>query len=74
MKRMKNSGFVYSGDPASTRKLTKKTYVNRAKKQPWLCEDGPYKGQKLWLTDGTTMVFSANNQTGRYVNGQWQSC
>jgi hypothetical protein len=44
------------------------------KKSRFECKDGPYQGAILMLTDGATAVFTINGQTGRYNNGEWQSC
>jgi len=65
---------VYQGDPNVFRKPRHNMPSKIVRKDAYFCEDGPFKGHLLYLTDGTTMVFSASNQTGRYVNGQWQSC
>jgi hypothetical protein len=42
------------------------------KKIAWLCLNGPLQGHKLWLTNGTTAIFTINGQTGRYNHGEWE--
>lgn len=65
---------VYKGNPNKVRKLAHKMPRKVATKKKFDCIDGPMKGQSLWLTDGTTAVFTLNGQTGRYNNGEWQQC
>lgn len=46
-----------------------------AKKLPFKCNDGPMKGETLYLeSDGATAIFTISGQTGRYNNGEWQQC
>lgn len=42
-------------------------------KKPFLCQNGPLAGEKLYLTDGATAVFTIAGETGKYVNGVWES-
>lgn len=66
---------VYKGNPHKpARKLTAQRPSRSSGKKPFKCEDGPMKGQTLYLTDGTTAVFTLNGQTGHYNNGEWQQC
>ena len=38
------------------------------------CQDGPYKGQPLYLSaNQTTFVFTASGQTGFYLAGKWHA-
>lgn len=37
-------------------------------KVKYLCTDGPFRGQHVWLTnDGKSLVFKLKGQAGRYV-------
>jgi len=38
------------------------------------CEGGPYAGAELSLVDGTTTVFTAKGQYGRYVRSGAKRC
>lgn len=65
---------VYSGNPNRVRKTAHRMPPKTPGKNKFICNDGPLKGHSLWLTDGTTAVFTINGQTGRYNNGEWQQC
>lgn len=65
---------VYSGNPNKVRKTAHRMPTKAVKKCAHTCIDGPMKGQTLYLTDGTTAVFTLNGQTGHYNNGEWQQC
>jgi hypothetical protein len=65
---------VYKGKPNNVRRIAHKMPRKVAVKRKYECQDGPLKGQSLWLTDGKTAVFTINGQTGLYDNGEWQQC
>ena len=35
------------------------------------CKKVPFKGYKMYLSDGKTAVFTVNGVTGQYVLGVW---
>jgi len=63
---------VYKGKPANGMKKPKlSTRKQATKKQFFECVGGPYSGEKLYLsTDGSTLPFTANGETGRYISIQ----
>lgn len=65
-----------SGVDNSTRKIkwlrTKKDQTTKGYGCHYICEDGPLKGQTIYVcSDYTTAVFTVNGQTGYYEKGRW---
>lgn len=62
----------------------KKRTPRTVKKHPVLCKNGPMVGETLYLSyDGLNMTpapilrtayITYRGETGRYVNGEWQTC
>lgn len=52
--------------------LTQKQML-KDEKLPIKCQDGPFAGYTLWLTDYTTAVFKVKDQCGRYIHGNWHA-
>jgi hypothetical protein len=49
--------------------LRKTSY--RSHKKPRICQDGPWKGYTLWLTDSKTLPIQLPTCKGYYNNGYW---
>lgn len=44
------------------------TMSRQVHKTKYLCVDGPFRGQHIWLSgDGKSLVFKLKGHTGRYV-------
>jgi hypothetical protein len=65
---------VYTGKPDRKTKLSHRMPRKSITKRAFKCDGGPYDGATLYLTDGETMIFTANGQTGQYKNGEWKQC
>lgn len=49
--------------------------VKKTAKFPCLCQDGPFWGATLYLDEHmpATAIFTVRGETGRYVDGKWES-
>lgn len=64
---------VYSGNPNRVRKTAHRMPPKTTKKLPFKCNDGPMKGETLYLeADGATAIFSLGSYKGRYNKGRWE--
>ena len=50
------------------RKPNARTAVPKTKKSFFECIGGPYNGKHLFLTDGNTLPFTINGQSGKYMS------
>ena len=41
----------------------------RFPKKAYICHNGPFVGETLWLASASTLVFTYQGKTGRYVSG-----
>lgn len=54
------------------RKRAVKVSSKVVRKHPHQCQDGPWKGFTLYLSQFATLVVNINGQVGRYNDGKWE--
>ena len=73
---------VYKGKPGNMRHALPNfaTPIGKAKKSKFKCDGGPYDGESLYLTQGSTAVMTVKGQKGQYIFNQktktteWRTC
>lgn len=77
MLRRRNPGVVYSGKVgAKMRPASAKPRAKPVQRERMGCIDGPLAGQTLLVekhTGASTLPFTLNGRSGRYVAGRWQA-
>lgn len=73
MKKSKQiNAVVYSGKVGAKMRAKRVATSRATPKEPMFCRNGPMKNHLLYVTSKSTLVFTLNGRTGRYVNGIWE--
>lgn len=68
-----NHPVVYSGKVGAKMRPERRCISKATPKDPMYCKGGPMHGHALWVATASTLSFTLNGQTGRYIFGLWQA-